>query len=304
MKTLFPIASLLVAINLFGSETKLVSSNNPDFQSLLNDNSKITLNKSTEKSTGLSFLENDIKRTRENVESVEVHEIYTANLASGWKGAIFDTKTTFFNDTVEKGLRKVFYNDTLAVREIYNKKAEPISKMLKLPLVSPLLAYNDEFLIHKSDPNKESPHGKNIVVFSNIECPMCKRLVPSILEFGILNNMNIYMYNITSDKFFNSKNLSTFMIAYSKKNKESFKGSEYIEKLKKLYVYQFSSLSKEELLKEFNRILESDITLEDISKSFSEDVLKTVNRVAEKLYVNSTPTVYIDGNNFDDFGDL
>lgn len=201
-KTLVFLAIALITC-LYANETQNssdseIKNDNTEIQSILDSDKKIILNEGEEKSVGQSFLENYLRKNIKNASSIKVDEIYSVKVSTDWRGAIFDVEIKYFNDTKEIRLERLFYNKFVAVNDIYNSKAEPMSKQLNLPLFSKKIAYNNEYLVASSSNYKRIPKSKDMVIFSNVNCPSCKRFIPSTLDYGI-NNMNIYMFNLYND---------------------------------------------------------------------------------------------------------
>ncbi|KAB7891267.1 hypothetical protein [Poseidonibacter ostreae] len=301
MKFLYVIP-LLLTLNTFANEPKIVSSASMD---LVDSNKKLSLYNGTVPSTGKIFLENYVRNTYENVKELKVTELYSVNLSSEWTGAIFDIDVVYLNNTISKKIKKIFYNETLAVEEIYNSKAIPMSRLLNLPLVSQTLAYNKDFLIREktSTPIENNANNQNMVIFGYTDCTTCKLNMERVVNYGIANDMNIYFYAIAGRgklSIFKSKLIN----AYIRRSNEEEKRLSNIEMIKKVYKYNFLADDEVSLLREFNDLVNTNITIDEVENILLNDLTESISGVAEKLYIREDFFLYIDGKLIKKYGEL
>lgn len=241
----------------------------------------------TNSSIGLKYLENKVEKLK-TFEKTNVEEIYTKDISGGWIGAIYNV--TFENQGKKHSSRaKLFYNNSFVVEEIYNVNGEPFSRFLKMPLVSKELAYSKDALIFSSNDKEKQESAKNLVIFSDLKCIHCKLKLPKILASASEKNMNIYLHNFAfgeEDIFLTILMLYTFDKYPSKK----------LEIAKKTHEYDFPlSKNKYTVLKLFNILHSTDIKIEDIDFKAYESKIEKSNELIDTLYIDGTPTVYLDG---------
>ena len=260
---------------------------------------KISLVDSKLKSTGYKFLESELNKVKD-LASYNMTEIYNNNISTEWKVSIFDIDLLYFDGSKENKKRKIFYNKSLIVNDIFNENADSIGKKINIPLMSDIV-YNKEYLLLERDIKKPSPNGINMVVFTNSQCPFCKQYVPAMLDFAINNNMSLYVINLSNKKFNNSEILTKNVISFLKFDKRN--SHEKINLIKKIYTHNFTT-NEEYLIEEFSKLLPVDknILIDKDNLKFADELLEINNKLAKKLYVSETPTVYIDGVLFNDYG--
>jgi len=140
-----------------------------------------------------------------------------------------------------------------------------------------------------------------MVIFTNSQCPYCKQYVPAMLDYAYQNNMNLYVINLSSKKFNNSDELTKKIISFLKFDKRS--DLKKIEALKLIYANDFSS-TIDSLDKDFSSLIGTKIEIfkNENNVNYSQDLLQINNKIANKIHIIETPTVYIDGILFTDYG--
>jgi len=254
-----------------------------------------TLGQKVVDSAGAKYLKNFLKK-KEDVKKVTVKEIYTRNISADWKGGIFDVTIETAYDDEKNDIIKLFYNDGgLVVLDIFTTDGRSMIQQLSLPLLSKEIAYNKDFLVLSRDVNKKSPKGKDMVIFSDPQCPYCMQRVPQVLDFARANNMNVYYYDVPLPipDHASSKEIAMCMHTAIEKNKD-----DAIKIIKKTYGHDFGRRKKglDTVIMEFNRISGVDpITKKDITNHKAKQHLDESVNTADVLHIKRTPTVYVDG---------
>jgi protein-disulfide isomerase len=245
-------------------------------------------------SAGAKYLENIIKKN-DNVQDVTVEEIYTKKISDDWKGGIFNVSIEDIEDNKSSDIVKLFYNGGgLVVLDIFTTDGRSMIQQLSLPL-SKEIAYNKEFLVFNRDVSKKSPKGKNMVIFSDPQCPYCMQRIPEVLDFAKTNNMNVYYYDVPLPipEHANSKEIAMCLHTAIQKNKD-----DAIKIIKNAYGYDFGSMKKslDEVIGEFNKISGVyPISKKDVTNFNAKQHLEESVNIVDTLHINQTPTVYVDG---------
>jgi len=179
--------------------------------------------------------------------------------------------------------------------DIFTTDGRSMIQQLSLPLLSKEIAYNKDFLILSRDVNKKSPKGKNMVIFSDPQCPYCMQRVPQVLDFARENNMNVYYYDVLLPipEHANSKEIALCTHTAIKKN-----NNDAIKIIKNAYGHDFGRRKKglDTIIMEFNRASGvSPIAKKDIEKQEAKKHLDESVNTVDVLHIKRTPTVYVDG---------
>lgn len=148
--------------------------------------------------------------------------------------------------------------------------------------------YKKENLIY-GNPNAKH----KVVIFSDPLCPFCRTFVPEAVEYMRKepNKFAIYYYHFPLDSLHPAAvELVKAAIALELKGRKDV--------VLDLYKVNIDPKEKnnEVILKEFNKVMNSNIKMfELMSKEVSEH-LKNDLEVADALMVNGTPTMFFDGN--------
>lgn len=260
---------------------------------------KVSLINNNLKSTGYNYLESELSKIKD-LASYDIKEIYNKNISSDWKIAFFDIDMVYFNGNKENIKRKIFYNKSIIVNDIFNENADSIGKKINLPLLSDMV-YNKEYLVIERDTSKQSPNGEKMVIFTNSQCPFCKQYVPAMYEYALNNNMSLYVINLSNNKFGNSNTLTNNIITFFKYDTKTT--TEKIKLIKDIYLYNFST--NENLLNdEFSKLVKMDINIlnDKAKKEYANSLTEINNKLAKKIHITETPTVFIDNELFNDYG--
>jgi len=282
------IGLLLYANNLQAKDVKFTKSSNVKLLKPLQVKANII-----NETAGFKFIENNLN-DNPLVDSFVIKEIYSKPVSNQWNGGIFHITVTTVDGTHSQ-IVKLFYNEELVVKDIYSIDGESMILLLKLPLVSKEIAYNKKYLIYSKKDGIVSENGNNMVIISDPQCPFCKDNVPELLDLAKEKNMNVYYYDfpLAIKSHINSEKIAECLATAISKNKNNS-----IDIIKNIYSHDFDSSEKsmKQILKEFNTVSGvAKITLDDIANSNAHNHIKDGKGIVESLYIESTPTVYVDG---------
>ena len=174
-----------------------------------------------------------------------------------------------------------FISPSLVNMKTGNKLEETMSIPLKTSV------YNDKHLLigNKNAKNK-------MVVFSDPQCPYCQKLIPKIFKAIKANPSKIAMYYY----HFPLHNIHPVSTIISKiMIKEQMSGN--IENIMKLYTLEIDAKETDvsRVLKKIKKDLNLKYNKEDFLTKEVEMELKHDLKVSVNSMVNSTPTIYING---------
>ncbi len=226
------------------------------------------------------------------VKSVDIND-----KVKGWKAFIVDIDVVLKRNKKNIHQKTIFFsNGKYAANDIIDlKSGDSIKDSVKPPLT--IKYYRDQNLV---EGNKDAKH--KIVVFSDPLCPFCRRALPDIIK-TVRNNPEkfaLYYYHLPLPQIHPASVVITKAVVAAE-----LKG-EKIDMLKLYTDIQPDDPKKEnyiayrerdprKILKVFNKVMGTDITLKDLKskeleKRFNEDL-----QASEDLLVGGTPTVYFDG---------
>lgn len=179
-----------------------------------------------------------------------------------------------------------FSNGDMITKELFDLKS---SKNLNEFIVTEFKEdyYRKENLIYG---NKNSKH--KVAIFSDPLCPFCREFVPKAIEHmkAKPDTYAIYYYHFPLENLHPaSVELVKAAIALEQKGAKDV--------ILNLYKVKIDPKEKfnEKILSEFNKVMNSNITMVDmLSPDVSSQLLSDID-IAEKLLVNGTPTMFFDG---------
>ncbi len=208
-----------------------------------------------------------------------------------WKAyvIIIDLKLLKQNDRIVTIKDVVFSNGTYIARQFINLKTKNSLKDNILNNFTPNANksyYDKNHLLYGSNQAKYK-----ILVFSDPQCPFCMDFVPSLMEFvkKHSNTFALYYYHLPLVIHPGSDTIVKALIAADKKG--------YKDLEEKIYEVDMDTAKHDPktVLRRFNKELKTHITMKDISQ---KDVLQRYKNdlyKSNKLLVNGTPTVFING---------
>jgi len=148
--------------------------------------------------------------------------------------------------------------------------------------------YHHENLISGSSKSKHK-----IAIFSDPMCPFCKRDVPKILRFAKRHpsDIAVYYYDLPLSIHPASSTITRINTFIRDKSKNK------IDDVLSMYDLEIepSETNQKVLLKDYNKQLGTNVKISSIKLKNVENEIKRDSTIAEKLSVNGTPTVFIDG---------
>lgn len=184
--------------------------------------------------------------------------------------------------------KMVWFSDGKVVtKELFDLgSGKNMSDLVSLPFKNEY--YKKENLIY-GNPNAKH----KVVIFSDPLCPFCRTFVPEAVEYMRKepNKFAIYYYHFPLDSLHPAAvELVKAAIALELKGRK-----DVVLDLYKVNVDP-KEKNNEVILKEFNKVMKSDIKMfELMSKEVSEH-FKNDLEVADALMVNGTPTMFFNGN--------
>lgn len=180
-----------------------------------------------------------------------------------------------------------FSDGKVVTKELFDlDSGKNMSDLVSLPFKNEY--YKKENLIY-GNPNAKH----KVVIFSDPLCPFCRTFVPEAVEYMKKepNKFAIYYYHFPLDSLHPAAvELVKAAIALELKGRK-----DVVLDLYKVNVDP-KEKNNEVILKEFNKVMKSDIKMfELMSKEVSEH-FKNDLEVADALMVNGTPTMFFDGN--------
>jgi len=138
--------------------------------------------------------------------------------------------------------------------------------------------------------DKNAKH--KLLLFSDPNCPFCKEVVPDIIDTvkKYPKLFSLYYYHLPLLQLHpGSLAICKAMILLQKDKK--------IDLIKKIYEVDFDYTQKDEkkVLEELNKKIGTNFTLKDINQEWVKKALEYDMKMAQKILVKGTPTLFIDG---------
>ena len=265
--------SKLLSISLILSSNLLFAETNLDKKITKFENDRISKNKRIELKNLKIIHKTDVKQ------------------AKGWSAYVFNIDATIkgrdgkINPINSNDI--VFTNGKVATGTLLDvKTGKDLESSISVKLSQKY--YKDENLI---SGNKDAKH--KLVLFSDPLCPFCMDYVPDIIKdvkkFPKEFALYYYHFPLLSIHPASDTIIKATMVAQKK-------GVDDI--VNRVYLADFKNpreKNAEKVLKEFNKLLDTKITLKEIqSKKIIEEYIHDKNMGIQAI-VNGTPTIFIDG---------
>lgn len=234
------------------------------------------------------FLEKSFSNNQ-NIKSIKIK--VTNKIAvkerSGWNAYFVELDAILKKDSRQVVQKMIWFSDGKVItKELFDlESGKDMSDFVSLPFKNEY--YNKANLICGNENAKHK-----VVIFSDPLCPFCRQFVPEAIEYMKKepNKFAVYYYHLPLESLHPSAvELIKAAIALE------LKGTKDVV----LNLYKVNVDPKEKsndvILKEFNKVMNSNITMVDL---MSPEVLKHLQndlKVADALMVNGTPTVFLDG---------
>lgn len=147
--------------------------------------------------------------------------------------------------------------------------------------------YNKEHLVYG---NANAKH--KIIVFSDPQCPFCQDIVPDIFKAGRDNPelFAVYYYHLPLLNIHPVSAVLTRAMHVAQNNGK-------LDVLEKIYAMKIKAQEKDEakIIEEIKKQTGFVVTKEEINAQSVKDALLSDEKIASKMMVSGTPTVYLDG---------
>ena len=227
-----------------------------------------------------------VKNPKVKVNKVELIEKRELKNHKDWTAYMFSIDLEM-GKKKDKFADMVFINEKagLATQSLYDLNTHKnIEKDIRPRITEEY--YQDDHLIAG---NKNAKH--KLVVFSDPECPFCRRHVPSIYK-AVKENPDtfaLYYYHMPLKIHPSADALTRIMEVLQKQGKFDKAMKVYNTKVK------YNERDEKKILEIVNKELGENITLEEIKKQEYKDKIKADKNMGIKVMLKGTPTVYLDG---------
>ncbi|MDD5400037.1 MAG: thioredoxin domain-containing protein [Sulfurimonas sp.] len=234
------------------------------------------------------FLEKSFSNNQ-NIKSINIK--VTNKIAvkerSGWSAYFVELDAILKKDNRQVVQKMIWFSDGKVItKELFDlESGKDMGDFVSLPFKNEY--YNKANLVCGNENAKHK-----VVIFSDPLCPFCRQFVPEAIEYMKKepNKFAVYYYHLPLESLHPSAvELIKAAIALELKG-----AKDVVLNLYKVNVDP-KEKSNEVILKEFNKVMNSNITMADL---ISSEVLKHFQndlKVADALMVNGTPTVFLDG---------
>lgn len=233
-----------------------------------------------------------------NIKLHDMKLVLTKNLdEANWKGYVFDLELEA-NGQRANQKHYVFSNGSVSAPDLIDLKTKRSFKDVMYPTLSKEF-FSKEHLI-AGNPN--APH--SLVIFSDPLCPICVDEVPFVMKKIMENPSNIalYYYHMPLSMHPTAAILcKASMIAKENGIKDidyklyTLNGKYFYGEEKDRVFDPYKEKDEQKALDFFNKHFNTNITLAQTKEQKWEDKLKHDLDMADKAFVNGTPTMFFDG---------
>ncbi len=240
----------------------------------------------------ISFETKKIKSLVKRNPAVELYSmdmVLKKEIKEGWTGYAFNLDLEANGKRVNQK-HYVFSNGDMMAPDLIDMETKRSYKDIMYPVLTKEF-FTKEHLIAG---NPDAKH--TLVLFSDPLCPICLDEVPFVMKKIIDNpdNIALYYYHLPLDMHPTAKTLSkASMIA----REQGIKNVDY-----KVYSKNFGNMidayretDHQKVLDLFNKEFGTNITMAQINEKKYEEKLKYDMDMADKAFVNGTPTIFFDG---------
>eukprot|EP01156_Anaeramoeba_ignava_P006416 Anaeramoba_ignava/a348598_16.p2 GENE.a348598_16~~a348598_16.p2 ORF type:complete len:284 (+),score=-5.30 a348598_16:1405-2256(+) len=240
----------------------------------------------------ISFETKKIKSLVKRNPAVELYSmdmVLKKEIKDGWTGYAFNLDLEANGKRVNQK-HYVFSNGDMMAPDLIDMETKRSYKDIMYPVLTKEF-FTKEHLI-AGNPNAKH----TLVLFSDPLCPICLDEVPFVMKKIIDNpdNIALYYYHLPLDMHPTAKTLSkASMIA----REQGIKNVDY-----KVYSKNFGNMidayretNHQKVLDLFNKEFGTNITMAQINEKKYEEKLKYDMDMADKAFVNGTPTIFFDG---------
>lgn len=236
----------------------------------------------------------ETKRLTQNgleIKSIDI-DIKTQLPLDGWYGYVFDIKATAPGRGDVGGKDILFSNGEAVAMELINVKNGRSFKDLLAPKLS-VMYYKKSHLIAGNENAKNK-----VVVFSDPLCPYCQDTIPDMINLAKskADEIALYYYHFPLLSIHPAANaLSKAMHVAKQKGIKDIELKTYTADFREYF--NSKETDDKKILDGFNKVLKTNLTLEEINNSKVEEEIVTDLKMGEDVMVSGTPTIFVNGQN-------
>lgn len=234
------------------------------------------------------FIQN-IYKNNKSITSLKVKVLDTMDVESisGWRAYVVQMDAIMVKDQRQVLEKMLWFSDgDVITKEVFNLKTkQDLNELVTFKFRDEY--YKKENLLYG---NEKSRH--KVVIFSDPLCPFCRQQVPPALEYmkKYPDKFAVYYYHLPLENIHPaSVELIQAAIALELRGKKDVVQDLYNIKIDP------KEKSNEVVLGVFNKVMNSNLNIVDTMSKEVTARLKGDLEVADKLLVNGTPTMFIDG---------
>lgn len=234
------------------------------------------------------FIQNVYKNNK-SIASLKVKVLDTMDVAtiSGWKAYVVQMDAIMAKDQRQVLEKMLWFSDgDVITKEVFSLKTkQDLNELVTFKFRDEF--YKKENLIYGSEKSRHK-----VVIFSDPLCPFCRQQVPPALEYmkKYPDRFAVYYYHLPLENIHPaSVELIQAAIALELRGKKDVVQDLYNIKIDP------KEQSNEVVLGVFNKVMNSNLNIVDTMSKEVTARLKGDLEVADKLLVNGTPTMFIDG---------
>lgn len=235
------------------------------------------------------FLENALK-ANPSMGNVKVIEKYSKDLKNlkGWKAVNIEITGKLKNGRKINETSTFFTNGVYLVNNLTNMlTGEQIT-------LRPVMTKKDYLKRNLISGNSKSKH--KVAIFSDPECPFCRRRVPPLIRIlkRYPDEFAVYYYDLPLA----IHPASDTIVRLSMQQRYKKSKNKKLEAVLAMYDLQIDPMekNKKQIIKNYNIALNEKMTEKDIHDKKIENFIQKDQEIANKLNINGTPTIYFDGD--------
>lgn len=237
-------------------------------------------------------IEFEKKRLSQNpnivLNSVEVFYKKKLDIKGDWSAYVLNLDL----DTQDGNMRVkdiLFSNNQVVTTELFDLKSGTSFGSNIAPDINESYYDNSRLIAGKSNAKNR------LVVFSDPLCPFCQHYIPQLIDFVNKNEESIalYYYAFPLTRIHKASNDLSKLIEIAKQTDKNIIKKAYEIRWEKYF--DVNSEDRKLILNSFNKALKTNISLKELEDEKYQKALEDEVLMAEKLLINGTPTIYVNG---------